>query len=197
MRIQLLLTLAIGALAPTVLQAQVLQLPEFYQYSNSSSYLIPDRGSVYGGGVMRRSETSQSVGTPFLPRSRSINVSNGVTSSWATATIHEPPPWARSDQPQQPPAGDDQSLRMIGAADLNQAAPSSLAAIRRQLSAEDAAANQKAIKYADMAEDCLKQGKTSVAKLFLRSAITTARGDYQDELKQRLIHIGAPSTANR
>ncbi|UUO08239.1 hypothetical protein M4951_07935 [Blastopirellula sp. J2-11] len=197
MRILLFLSLLLVPLLPCILAAQVLQLPEWHTYSNSSSYLIPDRGAVYGGGVLRRAETSGEVGTPFLPSNRSFGVNTGATSTSATAWIHRPPEWALSHGQQQQPAGDDQSLRMIGASDLNQAAPDSLAAIRRQLSADDAAANQKAVKYANMAEDCVKQGKTSIAKLFLQSAISTAKGDYQAELKQRLIQISDTSTTKR
>ncbi|EAQ81020.1 hypothetical protein DSM3645_20652 [Blastopirellula marina DSM 3645] len=185
-----------GPLLPSILAAQVLQLPEWRTYSNSSSYLIPDRGAVYGGGVLRRAETSSEGGTPFLPSNRSAAVRTGATSTSASAWIHRPPDWALPHAQQQP-AGDDKSLRMIGAADVNQAAPGSLAAIRRQLSAADAAANQKAVRYADMAEDCIQQGKTNIAKLFLQSAISTARGDYQARLKQRLVQISETSTAKR
>ncbi|MCC9605165.1 hypothetical protein LOC68_24325 [Blastopirellula sp. JC732] len=183
-----------------ILCAQVVQLPEVHNFSVGTSVLVPDRGMTYGGGVLRRSESSGQVGSFSIPSGRSYSSSSSSQSSWVKAYIHPSP--AEMDEillgnSARPQPQDAASLRMIGAGDLNQRATNSLAAIRRQLSAEDAVANQKALKYADMAEDCLKEGKTSIAKLFLRSAISTARGDYQVELKERLKEISDTATAKR
>lgn len=213
MRNLLFLAVVFGPLVSSVAMAQHLQLPELHQFTTGGSYLIPDRGSVYGGGVMRAAESNSPSGIPYAPSGRNVTVSPRTLLSTsgtrtrvmqgsnitAKATIHGDPyrtkPYGHELGEQS--NTDVDSLRMIGAADLNQKAPSSLAAIRQQLTAEDAAANQEAIRYADMAEDCLKQGKTSIAKLFYRSAINTARGKYQEHLKLRLAEIDKSASVGR
>lgn len=213
MRNLLFVAVWLSLLVSSVASAQYLQLPEIHQFATGGSYLIPDRGAVYGGGVMRAADSNSPSGVPYAPSGRTVTVSPNSTIgrlhsrtrtresqiTFIKATIHGDPyrtkPYGHElgDQPEP----DVESLRMIGAADLNQKAPSSLAAIRQQLSAEDAAANQEAIRYVDMAEDCLRQGKTSIAKLFYRSAIDTARGKYQEYLKLRLAEIDKSVSAGR
>lgn len=198
MRQLLCLSILVSPLLAGVAAAQVVQLPELRNFSVGTSVLVPDRGATYGGGVMRRSETSGQVGSLTFPSGRSMSTGTSASNSWVHAYIHPTP--AEMDEillgkPSPVESAAAAPLRMTGAA--KQPATGSLAAIRRQLSAEDAAANRKAIKYADMAEDCLREGRTNIAKLFLRSAISTARGDYQTQLEERLNEISSAATAQR
>lgn len=162
---------------------------------------------------MRRPESNAASRVPYEPSNRIVTIkafpyfykrklptrTEEVRSLGASGMIHGNPfrtkPYGH--ELGEEPETDVDSLRMIGAADLHQKAPNSLAKIRQQLSAEDAIANQEAIRYADMAEDCLKQGKPSIAKLFFRSAIDTARGEYQEQLKRRLDELDNSPSAGR
>ncbi|TWT31971.1 hypothetical protein [Blastopirellula retiformator] len=200
MRLLFCLSIGMSLVLASVSSAQVVQLPELRNFSVGTSVLVPDRGATYGGGVMRRSETSGQVGSLTFPSGRSMSTGTSASNSWVHAYIHPTP--AEMDEillgkpSTVDPTSSNSPLRMIGAA--REPATGSLAAIRRQLSAEDAAANRKAIKYADMAETCVKQGKLNIAKLFYRSAIDTATGEYQQQLQTRLEQIEMRSSgANR
>lgn len=164
--------------------------------------LVPDRSTANGAGSIGEAQSRVYSPTKHIPSGRSATLrltpyfkkvrireyaqdirrlsASGIISGSPFRT--KPIGHELGEQPET----DVESLRMIGAADLNQTAPQSLTEIRRQLSAADAAANQEAIRYADIAENCVKQGKLNIAKLFYRSAIDTATGEYQQQLQARL-----------
>ncbi|MFI4875522.1 MAG: hypothetical protein ACIALR_09300 [Blastopirellula sp. JB062] len=174
---------------PQTVCAQTIQLPEVRRFASGSSYLIPDRGAIYGGGVLRRSESSGSVRTPFRLGERSLSASSGATQTIISATIHPSADEYYGIDPYSLSPNKAGTSTKLSGANSPPSSGGSLAAIRRQLSAADAMANQQAIKYVDKAEACLKQGKTNIAKLFFRTAISSARGDFRAELERRLAHI--------
>jgi hypothetical protein len=90
--------LSVGSLAvvPQWAMAQgprpsvTLQLPEFHYFGTSGSVLVPDRGTVYLGGIGRSSSGQTTSGSPLIPfANRGSGRSGGAASTSVSAWVHD------------------------------------------------------------------------------------------------------------
>lgn len=71
-------------------QAQVVQLPSYHYFGVQTVVSVPDRGSVYLGGVSRARSASAEYGVPLLPfRNRAMGIERSAIGTSVTATIHD------------------------------------------------------------------------------------------------------------
>jgi hypothetical protein len=83
------LAIAAWALA-TAAFGQVVQLPTYRTFGANTSVVVPDRGSVYLGGVARARSASSEFGVPLTPfRNRSLGSDLSVARSSVSVTIHD------------------------------------------------------------------------------------------------------------
>jgi hypothetical protein len=75
--------------------AQVVQLPTFEVFTVATTVMVPDRGSMYLGGVNRAAYGSNSVGVPGLSKVPGLNrlftnrgIGSEISSSGAYASAH-------------------------------------------------------------------------------------------------------------
>jgi len=90
---QTLFTVAFNLIFAQLAFAQpftTVQLPTVKTFSMSTTVSVPDRGSVYAGGVDRSVRQSSQRGTPFLPRTnRNFGGSAASSEVWVSAHVHD------------------------------------------------------------------------------------------------------------
>jgi hypothetical protein len=88
---RIFLTLTIVALTTIPVAAQnAVQLPTLSSFRTNTTVSVPDRGSVYTGGINRAADGRNEFGTPLLPlRNRSIGSQRSASSVWTSVYIHD------------------------------------------------------------------------------------------------------------
>ena len=77
--------LAVGLVSASAFgqQGTAVQLPTFSYFTTNTTVSVPDRGSVYLGGVNRAASGRNEFGAPLLPfRNRSFGTERSATSAW-------------------------------------------------------------------------------------------------------------------
>ena len=79
------------ALAATSARAQnAVQLPTYSSFRTGTTISVPDRGSVYTGGINRAYDGRNEFGAPLLPfGNRSIGSQRSSASVWTSVYIHD------------------------------------------------------------------------------------------------------------
>ena len=125
MRTAVLLLVLIGPVSAAPAIGQVVQLPTFDSFSVNTTVSVPDRGSVYLGGVDRARYESSWSGVPGMSRlpgagpllgNRASSASVTSSGATATATIIDHREWdaatrARAAQLRRNPRTDDPVAR--------------------------------------------------------------------------------------
>ena len=71
-------------------QPTTVQLPTFSFFNTNTTVTVPDRGSVYLGGVNRAATGRNEFGAPLLPfRNRSIGMERSASSAWVSVWVHD------------------------------------------------------------------------------------------------------------
>ena len=156
---------------------QAVQLPTFHFFSLSTTVSVPDGGDAAFGGISRSSSGRVQRGIPGLPSQPFDNVATGratgTSNVSASATIHD---FAAIEKAlegagggAQGPAG--QGRGAVASLPKSDGPVQSIAAIRSQQVAEDAAKEQEAAAALARGRQLLADGKTSVAKIYLQTAV--------------------------
>lgn len=90
-RIASVLVLLVGVgTFPATVRGQAVQLPSYSVFGTRTTVSVPDRGSVYLGGVNRARSGRNEFGAPLLPfGNRSIGLDRSATSARVSVYIHD------------------------------------------------------------------------------------------------------------
>ncbi|PHS10442.1 MAG: hypothetical protein COA78_11290 [Blastopirellula sp.] len=196
----IMILFSVALLNTKTTEAQTVQLPEFHQFGVRTSVLVPVRGSTYLGGVGRNGEYSNGRrGLPFFPGNRSISKSTSRSGMRSSAYLHDFDTMDKAllgadfyRQTQKPSNLKLDTLNISSHRNHPSSVQKtsvdnlSLSAIKELQTAKNAAANQQANKFVAHADKALADGKTNLAKHFLRAAIDEAQGQYKQILTARI-----------
>ena len=88
-----LVALAVAVADGHAQQPTTVQLPTLSTFSGRTTVVVPDRGSVYMGGIRRAASGRSEFGVPMLPlrpfRNTAVGNERSVSSLHVTATIHD------------------------------------------------------------------------------------------------------------
>ncbi len=226
MRAILLLTaLALFALSASPVTAQnAVQLPTLSSFRTNTTVSVPDRGSVYTGGINRASSGRNEFGTPLLPlRNRSIGSERSASSVWTSVYIHDFEAMdeallsqARGRAPlhhslgsssiaahgSRPLRGASQSPRATwNASSTSQPSSGPLSKSVAQLRSERDGVQQARLAEAErlyeQGKNAEAKGKLSVARIFYQQASRRAEGPLQKEILAQLRLVSTTSVAQR
>jgi hypothetical protein len=189
--------LAVVVLASAILSAgnavaQTVQLPTFHFFTLNTSVLVPDGGDAFLGGVDRASSGRIERGIPGLPGGRpftnsAIGGSTAASGVSVSAQIHD------LDAMDRAILGDNfvatssaripavRTPRQLAAVQTGANPIGSVAALRTQVAAEDAAAEMEAAESLARGRQLLTEGKTSLAKTYLKVAARHSKAEARDQ----------------
>ena len=82
--------IGLGLSSAVAQQPTTVQLPTYSFFNTNTTVVVPDRGSVYLGGVNRAATGRNEFGVPLLPfRNRSIGMERSASSAWVSVYIHD------------------------------------------------------------------------------------------------------------
>jgi hypothetical protein len=154
------------------------QLPTFHYFTSTGSLLVPDGGEAFLGGVGSSAAGGTERGIPGLPSrpftNSAIGATTGASNVCVSAQIHDFEAMdqvllgtATSDAVRPPLARREERV----AAQRDGNSLQSVAALRAQVAAEDAARDLEAAKALERGRQLLAAGKTGMAKIYFQSAL--------------------------
>ncbi len=171
--------------------AQTVQLPTFHFFTLNTSVLVPDGGDAFLGGVNRATSGRNERGIPGLPGRPFTNtgiggstVASGVSVS---AQIHDLDAMDRAilgdnfAANSTPAKSNVASARHLAAVQTGANPIGSVAALRAQIAAEDAAAEREAAESLARGQQLLTEGKTSLAKTYLQTAARHSKAAVREQ----------------
>jgi hypothetical protein len=195
--------IAMAILISSSATAQVVQLPSMSTFSVETSVLVPDSGAAYLGGVNRSSHWMSSRGPGWGPLGRNRGTAAGASAGgmMVRATIIdndeldklvlEEAAAIRAEKGIGPP---DHSRPTIAVP--RDSAAMSVAAIKRELAAEDAAAEAEARRDFDKALAYERAGEGALAKNYFRVAARKSKGDVKQRALEHLAKL-TPSPVSK
>jgi len=195
-----LLVLTFACLLAGIAEAQVVQLPSMHTFSISTSVLVPDRGGAYLGGVRRAAHGSTSRGSGWGPLGR--NTVRGGTVAGTGVMVHATIiDHSELDELVLEEARAMREIKGLVGADTarprvatpRDSAPVSLAAIKRELAAEDEAIEAEAKQDFEKALAYERAGEGALARNYYRVAARKSTGEVKQKCLQRLAALAAAS----
>lgn len=207
----------VGLLAgPAFSQGPTVQLPTYSYFGTGTTVSVPDRGSVYLGGVKRAATGMNEFGSPLLPfRNRSFGTERSASGAWVSVYIHDfdamdeyllnqptpsrGAPLASSRPFELQGAGSavarDRWTQRLNAATQGSAGPMamSLAELRAQHQREQAARHEEALKWFERGVNAEASGKANVARVYYQMAARRASDDMKGQIAARLAALAAPT----
>jgi hypothetical protein len=184
-----------------VAEAQVVQLPSMHTFTVQTSVLVPDSGGTYAGGVGRSFQGSTSRGVPGLgPLGRNTARGGAVTGTGvmvhATIIDHEELDKLVLEEARalREGRGGTETPR-LRAGTSRDASVGSLAAIKRELAAEDAAKEAEAEQDFQKAVGYERAGEVALARNYYRVAARKSSGAVKQRAMERLAALPAAPTA--
>lgn len=220
------LTVALVALTATSVAAQnAVQLPTLSSFRTGTTVSVPDRGSVYTGGVNRAADGRNEFGTPLLPLgNRAIGSQRSASSVWTSVYIHDFEAMdeallsqARASNYRSPVHRSLGSSVVTGTRRLPtisqtaqttwQSRPTtppatgplsmSVAQLRAERAAEQQARVAEAEQLFERGKTAESKGKLTVAKIYYQQASRRAQGPLQQEILAQLRLVTTPSVAQQ
>jgi len=212
----LMLFLSVADAAPAQQPGTVVQLPTFSAFSVGTTVSVPDRGSVFLGGIGRASSGRSESGVPLLPlrpfRNSSISAARSASGAQVTVTIHDfdaldpylrsQPGGSQSLQVPQPraaaaaniaprgnaPAGPSWRLALPAGAGSSPPASAAVGAaeIRAQRAAQQAVRQDEAIGLLERGRRAEANGKPNVARIYYQMAADRASGELKQQVLMKL-----------
>ena len=198
-------------------QATTVQLPTYSFFSTGTTVSVPDRGSVFMGGVKRAASGRNEFGTPLLPfRNRAFGTERSSVGTRVSVYIHDfeamdeyllsrPTSSAGLQRPVAGlqrravglQAGDgDVWQQRLDAAQARSAGPAamSVADLREKHSGEQRARQEEAVKWFQRGRNAEASGKANVARIYYQMAARRATGELKDQIAARLESVsGSPA----
>jgi hypothetical protein len=207
-------------------QATTVQLPTYSYFTTRTTVSVPDRGSVYLGGVKRAATGRNEFGAPLMPfGNRSIGAERSASSARVSVTIHDfeamdeyllSQPVSRASQPAvarrpaghaaaRPPrpelpasAGAIWGERSQAAAERSTGPMAkSLAELRAEHRREQQARQEEAAGWLERGRNAETAGKANVARVYYQRAVRRATGQLKAEVAARLAAVSEPPAAPR
>ena len=196
--------LAILALlaAASIAAAQTIQLPSFSSFSVNTTVVVPDGGTAVIGGTGRAYSGANRFNG--ISRQQAIGVQRQTSTLSVTANVHDPQ------------AADEALLRKARARRAGQAAGAgqpapavdlalssddaglkSVAELRRERAAALAAGDRETLELVAKARRAQRDGKDSLARLYLRTAAREAKGPLKQQIDRELARLVAELAARR
>ncbi len=207
---RLWLPLVLVGLVATGARAQhstAVQLPTYSYFGTSTTVSVPDRGSVYMGGINRASSGSNQYRSPLLPfaplGNRAIGSSRGASSTRVSVWIHDfeamdeyllsqPTPFRAG------PAGaaDPWPRRLAEAQDARNARPAAGSPDPKLNSARNEKSRRaEAVTFFERGLKAEAGGKANVARIYYQMASRRATGELKQRVLARLELVNAAKIA--
>jgi hypothetical protein len=183
------LSIAVVGLASLSARAQTIQLPVFHTFSTATTVVVPDSGS----GFLAGSSSGGFDAAPFGGVG-SMTAAGGLG---AIAQIHDLPALdaqllgANLAAQADPWGGKLAAAR----ANLTSAGGQSIAEIRRELAAQDAAQQAQWVDSFERGRRALAEGKPGVAKIYFQSVARHATGPLQEQAQAQLKALASQPAA--
>jgi hypothetical protein len=218
---------ALWAFRAPAQQPTTVQLPTFSFFNTNTTVTVPDRGSVYLGGVNRAATGRNEFGAPLLPfRNRSIGMERSASSAWVSVWVHDfeamdqyllsQPTAFRAAQAansrplvprvasRQPPVASspgapDTWNRRPNAAQQGPAGPTamSLAELRAKHQREEQSRSDEAQKWFERGQGAEAAGKPKVARVYYQMAARRATGPLKAQIAARLDAVDGSSKPSK
>jgi len=178
-------------------RATSVQLPTYSFFSTSTTVSVPDRGSVYMGGINRARSGSRQFGAPLLPfGNRAMGSSRGAAGTRVSVWVHDfeamdeallNQPTAFNGYGKRPLAAEPWRRRLAESQDSSgaQSAPSVEDARQQRLAAQQTRANE-ALVFFERGQKAEEAGKANVAKIYYQMVARRADGELKDRALARL-----------
>jgi len=189
-------------------QVTTVQLPTYGRFGVGTAVTVPDRGSVYLGGINRARSGSSEFGTPFVPlRNRSFGSDRRARGASVSVYIHD---FEAMDEMLLGQPAEEFARRATSSGAgltprnreawppepiLARARPAdppapSVAEIRAQRSREQEARNAEAKDFFERGQVAEEAGKTNVARVYYQMAARRASASLKEQVAARLEAIG-------
>ncbi len=202
-------------------QATTVQLPTYSYFTTRTTVSVPDRGSVYLGGVKRAATGRNEFGAPLMPfGNRSIGAERSASSARVSVYIHdfEPmdeyllsQPVTRASQPavaRRPAARPRAELpastgaiwgERLQTAVERSAGPMamSVADLRAKHLREQQARQREAAGWLERGRQAEAAGKANVARVYYQRAARRATGQLKAEVGARLAAVSQPPATGK
>ncbi len=203
------------------------QLPTFSFFGVNTTVSVPDRGSVYMGGVNRAASARNEFGTPLLPfrpfKNTAIGSERSASSIRVSVFIHDFEAM-EAELLSRPSPGREQATWQLSrpmAAALGQTLPPpgpprgeswqtsspanstsrpqmSVADAQSQRLSQRAVRSDEAVRFFERGRDAEEAGKPNVAKIYYQMAARRAGGgDFKQQVVDRLEALGRAGTASK
>lgn len=188
----------LGLLAGTASAQNAVQLPTFSFFGTSTTVSVPDRGSVYMGGVNRASTGLNEFGTPLLPfrpfKNRAFGMERSASSTWMSVYVHDfeaMDEYLLSQPTGRFPHGVAPGVtNIVGSrpeADAGPPSPAvSVAQLREKHAAEQEVRAQEAVAFFERGKKAEAEGKANVARIYYQMANRRASDDLKQQIAARL-----------
>lgn len=191
------------------------QLPTFSFFNTNTTVSVPDRGSVYMGGVKRASTGVNEFGVPLLPfrpfRNRSIGQETGSVGTSVSVYIHNfeemeeallgGPPSSVAAMTPRSSGGNRVGLESLRAGVAPRAAPAApaprmetIAGVRAERAQQKMTREQEAADFYGRGQTAEAAGKLNLAKIYYQMAAKRATGSFKAEVLARLEVVKTPGT---
>lgn len=191
------LVFVLGGLLIPAVNAQVVQLPSMHTFTIRTSVLVPDSGGAYLGGTRRSLQGSTSRGIPGLG-AVGRNTARGGTVAGTGVMVHatvidheELDELVLSEaRARREGRGDAEASPRAVMAEPKRA-PVSVAAIKRELAAEDAELEAEAERDFQKAADYERAGEVALARSYYRVAARKSTGAVKQRAVERLAMLAS------
>jgi hypothetical protein len=204
-RLAVLATFVVAFFIARGAAGQAVQLPTFHFFTLSTTVSVPDGGDAMLGGVSRSSSGRIQRGIPGLPSQPFDNVATGQATGTsnvsASATIHD---FEAMEKALEGAGGlahgaVGQGRGAIVSLPKSDGPVQSIAAIRAQQAAENAARQQEAAAALARGRQLLAEGKTNVARFYFQSAVkkSTDKSDVREQAVAALRSVEQAGSAGK
>ncbi len=203
-------------------QATAVQLPTLSYFSAGTTVSVPDRGSVFLGGVSRAASGRNEFGVPLSPfRNQSFGMERSASGLWVSAYIHDfqamdeyllgqPSPRSQASSALRTLPGPVESTSRGPALVVQTSAmpapvppraaksgplSMSVAELRARNAQAALARSRQAEDYFQRGQKAEVEGKASVARTYYQMAARRATGDLKDRITARLTLISSAALA--
>ena len=225
--LSLVLAGVVAGTAPAQRTGSTVQLPTFSFFSVGTTVSVPDRGSVYMGGINRAATGRNEFGTPLLPfrpfRSTAIGTERSASSMRMSVYVHDlaamdeellsrptsyrPGPLTTLQPRGGSIAGLGNTLQPRNTTHGGAWQPSSsasptrpavsVAEVRAQRVGQQATRADEATGFFDRGRKAEEAGKANVAKIYYQMAARRATESLKSQVLARLDAIGRAQTASK
>jgi hypothetical protein len=172
------------------------QLPTYRSFRTTTTVVVPDRGSMYLGGVSGAQSGRQRFGSPSMPSGVAHGSSRQASGMHVSAFIHDHQEMDRQLLSAPSNLGQAAQRQAEGfAAGRPDPGPQSVADLRAWQRAADKQRQMEAEACLERGLDAAATGQPGVAKIYLQMAARRATGELKQRVEAALKQLDAPLAA--